>query len=157
MVYILQLSLNMYALLSVLAMAYGPSMNDLVFVGFVGIIDPPRDGIKEAVTSLTSGGVSVKMLTGDAEETAKTIGARLGLYSAGGAALSGDQIDNMDDHRLESVINDVAVFYRTTPRHKLKIIKVLYTTFRAVNPMIIPNGKKCHFFPIYHSKFPKIV
>lgn len=61
-------------LLSVLAMAYGPSMNNLVFVGMVGIIDPPRAGVKEAIEELISGGVAVKMLTGDAEETAKAIG-----------------------------------------------------------------------------------
>lgn len=55
-------------------MAYGPSMNNLVFVGMVGIIDPPRAGVKDAIEELISGGVAVKMLTGDAEETAKAIG-----------------------------------------------------------------------------------
>lgn len=49
-------------------------MNNLVYVGMVGIIDPPRPGVKAAIEQLIKGGVSVKMLTGDSEETAKAIG-----------------------------------------------------------------------------------
>ena len=55
-------------------MAYGPSMDDLIYVGIVGMLDPPREGVREAIKILISSGVSVKMLTGDAEETAKGIG-----------------------------------------------------------------------------------
>ena len=58
----------------VLAMAYGPDMNHLVYVGMVGIIDPPRIGVRDAIGMLLEGGVTVKMLTGDSEETAKAIG-----------------------------------------------------------------------------------
>lgn len=49
-------------------------MNNLVYVGMVGIIDPPREGVREAIMTLMEGGVSIKMLTGDSEETAKAIG-----------------------------------------------------------------------------------
>ena len=49
-------------------------MSELVFVGLVGIIDPPRDGVREAITTLTSTGASIKMVTGDSEETACAIG-----------------------------------------------------------------------------------
>lgn len=55
-------------------MAYGTDMNKLVFVGMVGMIDPPREGVREAIWTLTGGGVSIKMLTGDSEETAKAVG-----------------------------------------------------------------------------------
>ena len=55
-------------------MAFGHSMTELVFVGMVGIIDPPREGVREAISTLQSTGVSLKMLTGDAEETALAIG-----------------------------------------------------------------------------------
>ena len=55
-------------------MAYGPDMDHLVYVGMVGIIDPPRVGVREAIAMLMEGGVTVKMLTGDSEETAKAIG-----------------------------------------------------------------------------------
>jgi len=61
-------------LLVVLAMAYGMKLDDLVFVGMVGIIDPPRPGVRESIRCLQASGVLVKMLTGDAEETACTIG-----------------------------------------------------------------------------------
>ena len=62
----------MYVL--VLALAYGSSMEDLVFVGMVGLLDPPRDGIQDAVLTLLSTGAHLKMVTGDAEETALAIG-----------------------------------------------------------------------------------
>ena len=55
-------------------MAYGRTSSELVFVGMVGIIDPPREGVREAVKTLQSTGVHIKMLTGDAEETAVAIG-----------------------------------------------------------------------------------
>ena len=58
----------------VLALAYGSSMEDLIFVGMVGLLDPPRDGIQEAVLTLLSTGAHLKMVTGDAEETALAIG-----------------------------------------------------------------------------------
>lgn len=61
-------------LVSVLGMAYGPNMQNLVYVGMIGIIDPPREGVREAIAMLREGGVSVKMLTGDSEETAKAVG-----------------------------------------------------------------------------------
>lgn len=59
---------------TVLAMAYGPTMTNLVYVGMIGMIDPPRHGVREAIAMLREGGVSVKMLTGDSEETAKAVG-----------------------------------------------------------------------------------
>ncbi|XP_064598855.1 calcium-transporting ATPase type 2C member 1-like [Liolophura sinensis] len=118
--------------LRVLGLAYGPQLTDLVFVGMVGIIDPPRPGVREAVRELITGGVSIKMLTGDSEETAKAIGSRLGLYSVGGHTLNGDQVDNMDITQLQRVISSVSVFYRTSPRHKHKIVKALQSNGQIV-------------------------
>lgn len=111
--------------LRVLALAYGSTESALTFVGMVGIIDPPRDGIREAVMTLLSTGATLKMVTGDAEETALAIASRLGLYASGGRALSGEQIDQMDIGQLEKVINHICVFFRVSPRHKLKIVKAL--------------------------------
>ena len=59
---------------AVLALAYGTSMDELTFVGVVGLLDPPRDGIQDAVLTLLSTGAHLKMVTGDAEETALAIG-----------------------------------------------------------------------------------
>jgi Ca2+-transporting ATPase len=61
-------------LMTVLGMAEGSSMSALTFLGMVGIIDPPREGVREAVTTLISTGASIKMVTGDAKETAVAIG-----------------------------------------------------------------------------------
>lgn len=111
--------------LRVLGFASGRNMSELVFAGMVGIIDPPRDGVADAILTLQATGTKVKMVTGDAEETAIAIASRLGLYSVGCQALSGDQIDTLDIGQLEHVIQQVTVFYRVSPRHKHKIVKAL--------------------------------
>ncbi|XP_060063129.1 calcium-transporting ATPase type 2C member 1-like [Ylistrum balloti] len=129
--------------LRVLAMAYGPDPHSLVFVGMVGIIDPPRPGVRESISTLISGGVSIKMVTGDAEETAKAIGARLGLYAMGNRTLSGDQVDSMDTESLKNIMNNTTVFYRTTPRHKVKIVKVLQSLGHVVGMTSVDNIVPC--------------
>lgn len=63
-----------FIILQVLALASGPDLGQLTFLGLVGIIDPPRTGVKEAVTTLIASGVSIKMITGDSQETAIAIG-----------------------------------------------------------------------------------
>jgi P-type Ca2+ transporter type 2C len=94
-------------------------------MGIVGIIDPPRAGVTDSIEILNASGVEVKMITGDAEETARSIGARLGLDLIGKTCLSGEVIEKMSISELESVVSNVAVFFRTSPRHKLNIIKAL--------------------------------
>ncbi|CAN8000293.1 unnamed protein product [Ixodes pacificus] len=108
-----------------LSLASGTHLNQLKFLGLVGILDPPRPGVREAIETLHSSGVNVKMLTGDAEETACTVAARLGLHAAGNVVLSGDQLDTMTDMELQRIIGSVSVFYRTAPGHKLRIVKAL--------------------------------
>lgn len=120
--------------LRVLAMARGETMETLSLVGLVGMIDPPREKAKEAIDTVVlflgpklkvrSAGVKVKMITGDAAETAQAIGTRLGLFQSGDTSLSGQQLDEISDEDLQKIIRQVVVFYRTTPRHKLKIVKV---------------------------------
>ncbi|GAB1609334.1 calcium-transporting ATPase type 2C member 1-like [Argonauta hians] len=114
--------------LRVLAMAYGDDLNELVFAGLVGLIDPPRPGVRDAILQLMRGGVKVKMLTGDSEETARAIGARLGLFSVGADSLSGDEIDSIDIKQLQKIIGNISIFYRTSPRHKNIIIKAMQNT-----------------------------
>uniref|UniRef100_A0A803VB26 Calcium-transporting ATPase n=1 Tax=Ficedula albicollis TaxID=59894 RepID=A0A803VB26_FICAL len=111
--------------LRVLALASGPELGQLTFLGLVGIIDPPRTGVKEAVTTLIASGVAIKMVTGDSQETAVAIASLLGLYSKNSQAISGEEIDNLDIQQLSQITPKVAVFYRASPRHKLKIIKSL--------------------------------
>ncbi|XP_049324548.1 calcium-transporting ATPase type 2C member 1 isoform X1 [Astyanax mexicanus] len=111
--------------LRVLAFASGAEMGNLSFLGLVGIIDPPRAGVKDAVSTLISSGVAVKMITGDSQETAVAIASRLGLYTKGSQCLSGEEVDVMDIQQLSQIVSRIVVFYRASPRHKLKIVKSL--------------------------------
>ncbi|VDK17272.1 unnamed protein product [Anisakis simplex] len=113
--------------LRVIALAIGHTDRDLSFAGMIGIVDPPRPGVAESIEVVQSAGVSVKMVTGDSLETACSIGqsSRLQLYHDGGNCLSGSQMDQMNDVDLEKVIKEVSIFYRSSPKHKLRIVKAL--------------------------------
>ncbi|NWU77976.1 AT2C2 ATPase, partial [Onychorhynchus coronatus] len=111
--------------LRVLALASGPELGKLTFLGLVGIIDPPRDGVREAVQVLFESGVSVKMITGDALETAVAIGQNIGLCNGKLKAMSGEELDQLEEAELSSTVQNVSIFFRTSPKHKLKIIKAL--------------------------------
>ncbi|NXI17247.1 AT2C2 ATPase, partial [Irena cyanogastra] len=111
--------------LRVLALASGPELGKLTFLGLVGIIDPPRAGVREAVQILFESGVSVKMITGDALETAVAIGQNIGLCNGKLKAMSGEELDQLTEAELSSTVQNVSIFFRTSPKHKLKIIKAL--------------------------------
>lgn len=127
-----------------LGLAYGRSPQEYVFTGVVGILDPPRDGVREAILTVRGAGVDVKMITGDSQETAVAVGlqfylffskrfsflwcfsaSRIGLYAQGNCCLSGEQIDSMEIYELERVLPLTSIFYRAAPKHKLKLIKAL--------------------------------
>uniref|UniRef100_A0A915Q3G5 Calcium-transporting ATPase n=1 Tax=Setaria digitata TaxID=48799 RepID=A0A915Q3G5_9BILA len=111
--------------LRVIALAHGYSERELFYAGMVGIMDPPRPGVAESIEIVQSAGVKVKMVTGDALETACSIGTHLKLFTEGDICLSGPEIDRMTDLDLERVIKSVTVFYRSSPKHKLRIVKAL--------------------------------
>ncbi|XP_053126371.1 calcium-transporting ATPase type 2C member 2 [Hemicordylus capensis] len=111
--------------LRVLALASGPELGRMTFLGLIGIIDPPRHGVKEAIQVLTESGVSVKMITGDALDTALAIGKSIGLCNGRMKAMSGEELENITETALSSAVKNVSIFFRTSPKHKLKIIKAL--------------------------------
>ncbi|CAF0839383.1 unnamed protein product [Rotaria sordida] len=111
--------------LRVLAMAIGTSFDDLTYVGMVGIIDPERPQVEKAVSQLKAGGVLVKMITGDAEKTAKAIAARLKIYNNTDLSVSGEDIERMSASELDHAISKATIFYRVSPIHKLTIVKTL--------------------------------
>ncbi|KYO37898.1 calcium-transporting ATPase type 2C member 2 [Alligator mississippiensis] len=111
--------------LRVLALASGPELGRMTFLGLVGIIDPPRAGVKEAVQVLFESGVSVKMVTGDAFETAMAIGRSIGLCNGKLKAMSGEELEQLAESELSTTVKQVSIFFRTSPKHKLKIIKAL--------------------------------
>ncbi|KAH9503548.1 ATPase, P-type (transporting), HAD super, sub IC [Bulinus truncatus] len=118
--------------LRVLAMAYGSDKTSFIFAGMVGIMDPPREGARQAIQTLLGMGVKVKMLTGDGEDTAKAVASRIGLYAEGGLSLSGELLEEMDIAQISKIIDNISIFFRVTPRHKLKIVKALQANHHVV-------------------------
>jgi Ca2+-transporting ATPase len=97
---------------------------NLVFVGLFGMIDPPRDEAEEAVRLCEKGGVKVVMITGDHKLTAVTVASELGIMKSG-MALTGEELDGIDDEEFKGVVEDISVFARVSPEHKLRIVKAL--------------------------------
>ncbi|WP_270940734.1 calcium-translocating P-type ATPase, PMCA-type [Romboutsia lituseburensis] len=97
----------------------------LVFGGFVGIIDPLREGVKESITIAKNAGVSVKMLTGDNINTAKAIGEEIGLLKNGKKAVEATYIDALTDEDLMNEINDISIVARSKPDTKMRIVQAL--------------------------------
>ncbi|WP_059170081.1 cation-translocating P-type ATPase [Bacillus sp. FJAT-27445] len=98
---------------------------DLTFIGVQGMIDPPRPEVKEAVRECREAGIKTIMITGDHVITAKAIAAQLGIFSANSRVIDGKALSGMTVDELEEVVEDVSVFARVSPEHKLKIVKAL--------------------------------
>ena len=98
--------------------------NGLVFIGLVGMMDPPREEVKEAVRKCHGAGIKTVMITGDHKLTAVAVAKELGMIQ-GGEALTGDELGRMDDAQFESVVENVSVYARVLPEHKLRIVKAL--------------------------------
>ncbi|MDL4840005.1 calcium-translocating P-type ATPase, SERCA-type [Aquibacillus rhizosphaerae] len=96
---------------------------DLTFVGISGIIDPPRKEVKTAISECQEAGIKTVMITGDHAKTALAIAKQLDLIPEYGKVLEGHQLSKMTEEQLSTVIDDVYVFARVTPEHKLKIVK----------------------------------
>jgi Ca2+-transporting ATPase len=97
---------------------------DMVFVGLAGMIDPPREEVKEAVKLCDQAGIKSVMITGDHKLTAIAIAKELGLLKEG-VALSGAEIDNLSDEEFEALVEKIEVYARVSPAHKLRIVEVL--------------------------------
>lgn len=96
--------------------------SNMVFLGLQGMIDPPRSEAKEAIAECNSAGVDVKMITGDHRETAEAIAKELGIK---GKSLTGAELEEMDKEELTEKIDEIDVFARVNPEHKMKIVKAL--------------------------------
>jgi Ca2+-transporting ATPase len=98
---------------------------DLIFVGMVAMIDPPREEAKDAIALCHKAGIRVMMITGDHLTTAKAIAKELNILQEGSLALSGEDTKNMTDEEFEEAILNCDVFARSTPTDKIKIVEVL--------------------------------
>ena len=105
---------------------------DLVFLGVLGIVDPPRDGAAAAVAAAQGAGVRVIMITGDHPVTARAIADETGITTLTGRACTGAELDRMDDAELAATVEDVAVYARVSPEHKLRIVRSLQTAGHVV-------------------------
>lgn len=120
--------------LRVLAVAFKPVHEDkgydadgelehgLIFLGLLGLMDPPRPGVLEAIEKSRQAGIKVVMITGDHPLTAKAIAGQIGLIHEG-KILTGPELDQMTDEVLLNQIDEVEVFARTSPEHKLRIVR----------------------------------
>jgi Ca2+-transporting ATPase len=95
----------------------------LVFLGLQGMIDPPRREVDKAVTDCRTAGIQVVMVTGDNLETAKAIGAQIGFDPSG--AMTGREIEQLSDDALRRAVEEVEVFARVAPDHKVRILNAL--------------------------------
>jgi Ca2+-transporting ATPase len=96
---------------------------DLVFVGIVGFIDPPRPEVKDAIIQCQKAGIKIIMVTGDHPETAKAIAVQVGINSA--RALTGNEIAAMTDDELKKALSNTFIFARVTPEDKLRLVRLL--------------------------------
>ncbi|MCL2530650.1 MAG: cation-translocating P-type ATPase [Oscillospiraceae bacterium] len=96
---------------------------NLTFVGLMGMIDPPREQVKESIAQCHSAGINVKMITGDHKITACAIAQQLGIMqSCDEQAIDGDDLNAMDDEQLKEAVQSVNVFARVSPEHKVRIV-----------------------------------
>lgn len=101
-----------------------PLEKDQVFLGFVGIADPVRAEVKEAVIRAKQAGIKVIMITGDNELTAEAVGIETGIITEGEDILTGKQLDEFSDEDLLPLLPKVKIFARTTPSHKYRLVKL---------------------------------
>jgi len=98
---------------------------DLTFLGLAGMIDPPRDEAKPAVELCKQAGVRVVMITGDHKLTATAIAEELGLMNSTQRALTGEELDKLDDDEFARIVENVTVYARVSPEHKIRIVRAL--------------------------------
>jgi len=98
---------------------------DLIFVGLIGMIDPPREEVREAIKIAERAGIRPIMITGDHELTARAIATDVGLIERQAAVVTGAMIDNMSSEELRDVVQSIDVFARVAPDHKLEIVRAL--------------------------------
>lgn len=97
---------------------------DLIYTGIVGMMDPPREGVKESIETCRNAGITVKMITGDHRNTASSIAKLVGITNAENT-ITGKEMDAMSESEFRDVVNRVNVFARVFPEQKLRIVKAL--------------------------------
>lgn len=105
---------------------------NLIFIGLVGIIDPPRPEAKEAIKKCFKAGLKPVMITGDHPETAFAIGKQLGLAKSKKEVITGSELDKLSKAQLTKIIDNYTIFARVTPEHKVKIVEAFKKSGKVV-------------------------
>ncbi len=122
-----------------IALAYKENKEDtytedsFVFLGMIGMEDPPREEVADAIDQCKKSGIQVKMITGDNKETAIAIAAQIGIE---GNAITGEELNSLSDEELANSVKNIAIFARVQPEDKLRIIKAL----KANNEIVTMTG-----------------
>ena len=101
------------------------SETDFTFIGLLGMIDPARPEVAPAISTARKAYIETVMITGDYLNTARAIGKEIGLLEDGDRALTGAELDQMDDEEFDAIVEDVALYARVSPQHKVKIVDAL--------------------------------
>lgn len=106
--------------------------NDLIFTGLIGMIDPPREGVKEAIATCRKAGIKTVMITGDHITTANAIASELGILKKNDISITGAELDRIPESEFRRNIMKYSVFARVTPEHKSQIVKAFQSTGAVV-------------------------
>ena len=97
--------------------------NEMVFLGLISMMDPPREESMAAVAECIDAGIKPVMITGDHKVTAAAIAKKIGILKDESEACEGSSIDDMDDEQLKSYVEGISVYARVSPEHKIRIVR----------------------------------
>jgi calcium-translocating P-type ATPase len=109
-----------------------PQPSELVFIGLVGMLDPPRAGVLEAIQECHEAGIRVLMITGDHAATARAIAAQLHIAPPDAEVITGAEMERLSDEELRERVRTVNVFARVSPEHKLRVVRALQANGETV-------------------------
>ena len=98
---------------------------NLIFVGLQGMIDPPREEVKEAIKKCKSAGIKIMIITGDHKFTAIAIARELGLFKSNDEVLTGEELNKINDDQLFEIVDKIVIYARVSPHHKVRILNAL--------------------------------
>ena len=110
--------------------------NDLTFVGLVGMMDPPRETVKESIKTCREAGIRPIMITGDSLSTATAIAKEIGIIAEGTGVIEGKELDKLSDEQLIKEVPKYSVYARVQPEHKVRIVKA----WQANNKVVAMTG-----------------
>ncbi len=107
--------------------------DSLILTGLAGMIDPPRPEVKPAIDKAKQAGIRSVMITGDFPETAIAIARQIGLFRQNSKVITGKELDELSDETFRNVVDDVDVYARVSPQHKVKIVEALQSRRHVVS------------------------